>query len=718
MTRTHTLLLPLLSLMISGLSWAQDDQQVSGDPSLELAGQQPEIQAELQPDLFAGDTYRIDTLVCPFKSEIDYEPGDVECGLLQVPENREKPGSRMIELMFVKLNARWGRVEDFEENRNEEVLEFAEGLPDGRREDPIIYLSGGPGAPAHYYVNRFKDHTILDYRDMYILEQRGIHNSAEVCPKFQSRKPETADVHTWEESLDVGNRQRADCAVNATARGVDLSAYNTRENARDVRALRRALGFDDWNVWGISYGSVLGQAYIKEDPEGIRAVALDAIMPLDIQADSEAWRVIKWFVRDLEKLQEICQRQEACAKAYPDMRGRLEAATQSIIDNPITVEVKDTELFPSGKVTVFQDLAPILPFNLLYEQSQYPALPGLIYAWADALERRDEALFKTLVNAIGGDDSGGVSDGMYMAIVCNDGHQHAQSAAFLRDLEEYPVFGQIIGNPESLARDTALCVQAGIPLRPASDYTAVETDIPTLLIEGDMDPITPPPNAKSILPGFSNGTYVEFPYAGHGPSRSEQCAGHMLNRWYDDPTAEPDFSCPSSIEEPEFWAPMYTTDIAPRLGSIFFEDKKKLLVPGAWAGVSIVISLLAFLSLSLGPVGRWLNRGKAVKSGSARFWAWLASALAVGAVAILGAAVAATIETAELAIMLGLIPWGLYGAGLGVAAGIAGLLAMFTAIAARRGRKIGTGSMFGFFLTGAAAVGLSTFMLMWGLSPF
>lgn len=718
MPRKHQLLLPLVSLLISGPSWAQDDAQATGDTSSEPAEPQAEIQVEAQADLFARDTYRIDTLVCPFKSEIDYEPGDIECGLLEVPENREKPGSRMIELMFVKLNARWGRVEDFEEKRNEEVLEFAEGLPDGKREDPIIYLSGGPGAPADYYVNRFKDHTIIDYRDLYILEQRGIRNSAEVCPKFQARKPETADVHTWEESLDVGNRQRTDCAVNATARGVDLSAYNTRENARDVRALRRALGFDDWNVWGISYGSVLGQAYIKEDPEGIRAVALDAIMPLDIQADSDSWRVIKWFLRDLDKLQEICQRQKACAKAYPDIIARLREATRSVIENPITVEVKDTELFPSGKVTIFGDLAAILPFSLLYEQSQYPALPGLIYAWADALERRDEALFKTMVSASGGEGFGGVSDGMYMAIVCNDGHQHSQSQANLRDLEEFPVFGQVLGNAGSFERDSALCVQVGMPMRPASDYTAVVTDIPTLLIEGDMDPITPPPNAKSILPGFSNGTYVEFPYAGHGPSRSEQCAGHMLNRWYDDPSAEPDFSCPSSVEEPEFWAPMYTTDIAPRLGSIFFEDKKKLLVPGAWAGASILISFLAFLLLTLSPVGRWLNRGKARKSGSARFWAWLASTCAVGAIAILGAAVAASMETAELVVLLGLVPWAAYGAWLGLVAGIVGLLAMFTAIAARRGRKIGTGSMFGFLLTGAAAVGLSTFMLMWGLSPF
>jgi hypothetical protein len=255
-------------------------------------------------------------------------------------------------------------------------------------------------------------------------------------------------------------------------------------------------------------------------------------------------------------------------------------------------------------------------------------------------------------------------------------------------------------------------------MRPASEYTAVETDIPALIIEGDMDPITPPPNAKAILPGFTNGTYVEYAYAGHGPTRSVQCSGHMLNRFYDDPSAGPDMSCPESMEEPKLWAPMFTTSIAPRLGALFFEDKKKLLAPGAWAGSAILISVLAFLMLTLAPIGRWMNRSMTTRVGSARTWAWLTSALAVASIATLGAAVAATVQTSELAALFGLVPWARYGAWLGMAAGVVGLL---TVIAAFRGRARGrmpTGSMLGFALTGLAAVGLAAFMYCYGLAPF
>lgn len=58
-------------------------------------------------DVYARDTYRVETWVCPFKERIEYDPGEIECGLLQVPENRENPDSRIIELHFVKLNSTW-----------------------------------------------------------------------------------------------------------------------------------------------------------------------------------------------------------------------------------------------------------------------------------------------------------------------------------------------------------------------------------------------------------------------------------------------------------------------------------------------------------------------------------------------------------------------------------------------------------------------------------
>lgn len=663
-------------------------------------------------DYFARDTYRIDTLVCPFRDQIDYEPGDIECGLLEVPENREDPDSRYIELHFVKLNSRWGK--DDEEGDDEDDS----GLAPGKRDDPVVYLTGGPGAQVTYYVKRFKDHGLLDHRDMYILEQRGIGSSGDFCPFYFTRNPSTGDVATFEENLEAALTRIAECARNASAAGVDIAAYNTIENARDVRALRRALGFEKWNVWGISYGSILGQAYIKEDPDGILAVALDAIMPLDIRESELHWRVVHWYLRDLEKLQEICDRQPACAKHYPDMTGRLRAAIRTVIDNPIEVEVEDTENYPSGKARFFQDIVAFLPFVFLYEQDNYPGIPGLIYAWADAVERRDETLFRAIAYSSGDAGFGAGSQGMSNAITCTDGDNEAQARAGQRDILDYPVIGAAIGTAESWQRRADLCPEIGLPQRPAGQYRPVRTDLPSLIIEGDMDPITPPPNAKAILPGFANGTYVEFPYAGHGPSRSVECAGDMLNAFYDNPAAEPDLSCVDEMEEPGIFAPLFVSDVVPRLMVLMAEDKKKLAIPGAWAGVSVLIAIIAFVVLTFGPLSRRLDGRVASEAGSARLSAWLTAAVSVASVTVLGAAVGVTAKASEMLPAFGFVPWARWGAWAGLMAGLLGLITLLATFRARRRVGLPGSPMLGFVLTGFAALGLASFLLAWGLRPF
>ncbi|MGB7451277.1 MAG: alpha/beta fold hydrolase [Lysobacterales bacterium] len=675
------------------------------------------VEAPAPVDLFARDSYRVDTITCPFKGDIDYDPGEIECGLLQVPENRENPDSRFIELHFVKLNSRWGR-DDYDENRDEDADRHAEGLADGKREDPVIYLTGGPGAPVTYYVNRFKDHTLLDHRDLYILEQRGIGFSDNFCQFYGARNPEVANAAGFEDYLAAANQRTSDCAANARAAGVDLTGYNTIENARDVKALRRALGFEQWNVWGISYGSILGQAYMREDAEGILAIAIDAIMPLSIADSDEYWRVAKWYERDLQKLQEICDSQPACAENYPDMLGRVRAAIKSVRDNPITVDVKNTEAYPSGKAYIHTDMAGYLPFVLFYEQSNYAGLPGVIYAWADAVERRDEAIFSTLAeaSAAGGLEIGG--DGMRDAILCIDGDRAALERAGHLDMEQYPLLGQAIQSGASLARATALCDELGMPMRPAAEFKPIQSDLPILIIEGDMDPITPPPNARAILPGFSNGTYVEFPYAGHGPSRSVKCAGHLLNKFYDNPGAEPDLGCAESMEAPQIWAPMYTHLTLSKLGALYFEDKKKLALPAAWGGLSLVFLLIALPVLTLGPLVRWIDGRRAPDAGRARGLAWLAAAIAVAAILVLGAAAVVTYETSETLLAFGMPPWARYGAWLGVLAMVTGIFSMVSTLGARYRLKLPFGSTLGLLLTGLAATMLGSFMWAFGLGPF
>jgi pimeloyl-ACP methyl ester carboxylesterase len=663
-------------------------------------------------DLFARDTYRLETIVCPFKGEIEYEPGDIECSLLQVPENREKPDSRFIELNIIKLNSTWDDEKADDDDDDEKGLDLAPG----KRGDPIVYLTGGPGAEASYYVGRFKDHGIRKHRDLYIVEQRGIGYSDKFCPYYNTRKPEIGNVATFSEHLGARLSAIEDCAANAAAHGVDLSGYNTFEIARDVKALRIALGLENWNVWGISYGTMIGQAYIKVDPEGIRALVLDANVPFDVRNSAWAWSVARWYDRNLKKLDELCQAQPGCAKRYPDLGQRVREATLSVRDNPIVVDVKDTENHPTGKAYFFTDIVAFLPFGLMYEQSNYPVLPGLIYAWADAVERRDEDVFKAIATL--GDAFSEGSQGMANAVLCMDADAEVQVISGREDMEAFPVLGPAIGSVEMYERGAELCYEHGMVPRDAADYAPVETDLPALIVEGDMDPITPPPLAEAIMPGFSNGTYVEFPYAGHGPSRSVECAGDMLNAFFDDPKAEPDLSCVDEMEAPDFYAPLFETTIGPRLMVKAAEDKKQLVGPGIWAGASILLPLAGFLVLTFAPVVRRLEKRRAALAGRARLTVWLAALLVVVSVSIFGAAIAVAARNFEALFLVGLVPWARWGALAGVLAGFAGIAAVVSTVRAHRRESLPFGSLVGFILIGLAAVTFSVFLVVWGLGPF
>ena len=687
-----------LILFAVSLAAGASAQETTGDP------------INTEPELFARDTFRIDTLVCPFKSRIDYDAGDIECGLLQVPENREDPDSRFIDLHFIKLASTWDDEEDDDDDDEDS------GLEPGKRDDPVIYLTGGPGAPAEYYVERFKDHGIRKHRDLYILEQRGIQTSGSFCKNYGTRNRHIGNVGTIAESSAAAREMSKACAENAMAAGVDVAAYNTVENARDVKALRKALGFDQWNVWGISYGTLLGQAYIKEDPEGILAVVLDAIVPLDARAHDIAWRVVNWYDRDLRKLDELCQADSSCAKRFPDLGERVRDGARAAMAEPIVVEVEDTELYPSGKAWVLSDIAAFLPFVLFYEQSNYPALPAIIHAWADAIERRDEALFKAIVVSVA-EDLGDSGQGMYDAIMCNDGYREAAIVSGALDRAAFPVLANAISAEGDDEAWTEQCIDLGLAPRPRDDFAAVETDIPTLLVEGDMDPITPPPLAHLIEPGFSNGTYVEFPYAGHGPSRSVECAGDMLNKFYDDPSADPDLSCVDEMEVPDFIGPLYRTSFGPRLVVLAIEDKDDLPKVAAWGGLSVLFVTIGFLVLTFAPLVRRIEKRKPASADGARLVTWGAAFSGTLALAIFGAAAGVSYKISEFLLLFGMVGWAALGAWLGVLAGLLGVAGLVLAVRARLNSKLPAGSLAGFAITSLAALSLSVFLVAWGLGP-
>ncbi len=654
-------------------------------------------------DLFARDTYTLTSMVCPFKGEIDYDSQHMDCFRLAVPENRETEASRTIQLNIIKIGAR--KPDNWDDEAKGEW---------SKRDDPVIYLTGGPGAEAALYVSRFIDHGLRDHRDLYILEQRGIGFSDDFCPEVSAIEPAAQNVESFEQQTQAGIQQLDTCFKRASVAGVDLRGYNTIENARDVKALRRALGFEQWNVWGISYGSVLGQAYLHEDPEGIRAAVIDAIVPIDPNINFQG--LARYYQRVLTMLGDLCADDPACAANFPDFEKRLKQAIESVYASPIVInDAIDKEIYPSGKATFFHDIIAGLPFLQFYEQDNYPTLPALIDALATIVEEQDYERFRLLTSAAPLGGFSGISRGMYNAIACNDGWVDTYRKSYERDRQNHPILSLLNGPIGNADRMVALCEKYGLIARDPADFAPRMIDTRTIVAEGAMDPITPPPFAKAIMPNFSNGTYVEWPYAGHGPTRSVPCAGDFLTAFFDDPNGELDTSCADDMQKPVFQGPLYKSDGLLLTLAKLEEDPKQIIGQATLLAIAAFVLPVAFIMISISPIARLINGQVGEPSRGARISAWLTALMGIASIVIIAAAVSATFEASELLFLAGLLGWAKYGVYAGYLAGLFGFLTLFLTIRARRSAPLLIGTLIGLLLTSIGGIALSFAFLLSGI---
>lgn len=654
----------------------------------------------------------ITNVICPFKNEVDYEPGRVRCGFITVPENREVPNSRLLRIIFTHIVAEASLDKDDDETSDDdEVLEA--------RKDPIIYLTGGPGAGIEFYVGRFLEHDLTKTRDLYILNQRGIGNSEELCPYYSntSRELVLADNQKAQE-IENAQRMKA-CFAAASNRGVDLTAYNTVENARDVRALRRALGFDSWNVWGISYGSHLGQMLVKVDGDAIRALVLDAIVPNDL---GDLMRIHRWVARNNANVFAECERQDA--SVCDGLEEAFYAAGNELIANPITVDTFDEEVFPSGKANIPALIVPFAPFSMLYEQDAHPAIPSVMRSLVSIIENRDEEVLQALVDVDGG--FSGFSEGMGSAIRCNDGYMAAEASVAAEDLQEDFGFSEGAFSAAGSQLMADACVEAGLAPRDRKDYQLIQSDIPTLIVNGEWDPVTPPPLAQRIAPGFSNGRLIIVPYAGHGPTRSmPECASQVLTDFFDDPSQnlkDLDATCLEEGVEPPTFLDYLQTDIHLKLAAKAMDEPKNIAAPALFASTPIIISLLAFIMISWGAVTRRFSSSNVAVPGIGpvrlRISAFITSLLLLVGVGLIGAGVGAAVEISEISILAGFAPPASTGALLVILAGLFGIAALVLTLKAHKNEPLRRRTLSGFVLLSFSAILLSIIFLVWGITPW
>jgi pimeloyl-ACP methyl ester carboxylesterase len=465
---------------------------------------------------------------CPFVlPEGLVEGRDVECSYLPVYENRGegKPAEgRILRLAVAVFHPPGGASQP----------------------DPVIYLSGGPGASIlkiiRYHYDLLSEPVFATGRSLIVFDQRGIglsrpaldcHTFNDLSLELQDRQIE-GQLLSEEEVSELVLESLRECKEEL-GQTADLAAYNSTSSAEDVHDLRQALGYKLVNLWGGSYGTRLALEVMRAYPEDLRSAVLDAVYPPDVDLYVEGPAN---FQRSLTRLFESCAANQVCRNAQPDLEKVFYDTIQRLNAEPVLREISNFYTGESYEALVNGDTLLALTFQLLYDSRVRYLIPGIIYDVSQGDFNYLDKAYSSLISM-----SSLSSRGMMLSVQCREEVPFSSWDAFQAEIERHPHLasmyqGSILGD---LIYSACEVWSAGLA-KPSANQP-VESDVPTLILNGEFDPITPPAWGFHAAQTLENAYAFEFPGIGHGASIADECPLNMMIAFLDNPKRAPDESC-------------------------------------------------------------------------------------------------------------------------------------------------------------------------------
>lgn len=436
-----------------------------------------------------------------------------KCGTLTVFENRAAAGGRTIDL---------------------DIAVFpATGSSSERQSDPLFLLAGGPGQAATeaYGSALYLFQDVNRLRDIVLIDQRGTGDSNGLaCDNL-------ADEELPTDLPDEAVVGLLDDCREALADQADLTQYTTEAFIQDLDDVRAALGYDRINLYGVSYGTRAAQAYMRRYPERVRSAVLDAVVGPDqvlyLQMPRDAQR-------SLDSLFARCETDPACHQQFPAVR-REYSELLARLDQPVPISVAHPLTNEPFEIELTRDRLGQFVFNILYSADLQSMLPLLIH---NAYETGDYA--PLVVQGLAVAQSTGLYLGLLYAVICSEDAPliDAGAAAGYQAGTSFPLFAE---------RFTAICENWPRATVEPGFRDPLASDIPTLLLSGSADPITPPVYADAVAEGLSNDRHLILPGYGHG-AIGAGCMPKIVAEFIrtGNPAA-PDTACLGELQPPPFF---------------------------------------------------------------------------------------------------------------------------------------------------------------------
>ena len=448
------------------------------------------------------------------------------CGYVTLPQDYDAPGDSKVEIFYALIHSR-----------------NLEPQP-----DPLVYLVGGPGSSGSQLLQtsfRAYLRAFAGDRDIIVIDQRGtgLSNPPLYCREALFRLDEILQSHHADHAeliLEI----LTDCHGRLSGNDVQFDTFHSENNARDIVNVLLSLGYEQWNLVGVSYGSRLALAMMRDYPQYLRSVILDSVYPpqADIYLDS-------YYngERALGVLFAACAASDSCNRRYPNLEDVFYQLYDRLNLEPVIAtftppRYKQLNIEISGYR--FYDWV----FSWLYEVDSIQLIPHLIFDLARGkLEdaARIGASYEASMTAL--------SLGMHYTVQCQEEFGSAHDRDYAGMLETYPHLTGFLSYPvEGTATLSRLCDIFRNKARPPMANSPVQSSVPALLLSGNFDPITPPSYAELAEATLSDSFSYVLPHVGHGVLRSDRCAVLIATAFIDEPLEEPDSSCIDSTRAIEF----------------------------------------------------------------------------------------------------------------------------------------------------------------------
>jgi pimeloyl-ACP methyl ester carboxylesterase len=509
---------------------------------------------------------------CMFSIPVGMTEGvDLECGYIQVPEQHDSPNGPQIELAVAIFTATGSTPAE-----------------------PLFFLQGGPGGStidtytAYLGIGRLA--ALRENHDLVLFDQRGTLYSQPTLMCSEIWKLTTDTLEERLTRVDANARYNSalgECRDRLAGEGINLGAYDSLENADDVEAVRVALGYDDINMYGVSYGSLLALHVMRQHPEHVHSVIIDGIVPTQtnfIPAVAQSQQ------RAFSELFDACKADASCDQAYPNLEQTFFDLVARLNHDPARIPLTDSKTNTTYNAVVDGDTLESWLFQLLYATDIIPALPIVIYQ----MQQSNFSFLSQIMPQIVFDQT--LAYGMYNSVVCAEDADYSASdvdtTGVRPELAEYAV-----EDAEALLQG---CQRWDVPtLDPIVDQP-VSSDIPTLIFNGRFDPITPPGNGAIAAQTLSQNYNLTFGFSGHGALTTGDCAEGIAVAFLANPSQAPDSSCIAEQPAPRFITPA-TTRIAPGLGAAVDRVSKgdfgALILPGI--GLFLLFSIIPVWVIAL-----------------------------------------------------------------------------------------------------------------------